>query len=472
MLADLPLPTPRFPPPLDPDYRPAVLANRAFRAAVAESEAGAKLIIGLERPHGALSRFETVVYPDGHPHAAVNLPYTERLLKFLLWQRGGFRAYIGGPAGIGEHLARVFSPTGARSFDQAFMGGRIYQRPFQVVVCAPADVPPAHEPEKALGRHLDGYRVGFDLGASDLKVSAVADGAAVFSEEIVWEPGRHADPAYHHAHIVSAIRMAAEKLPRLDAIGGSAAGVYVDSQPMVASLFRSIPEDRFGEVRNMFLRIGDEFGVPLEVVNDGEVTALAGSMSLEANAVLGLAMGSSEAAGYVTPDGNITDWLNELAFAPVDYAPAAAIEEWSGDRGIGAHYFSQQCVFRLAPAAGIEVPVGITDAEKLKSVQALLESGHRGARQIWESIGVYLGYTLAHYAEFYALKHVLILGRVTSGSGGAIILEGAQRVLNAEFPELAASVTVRLPDEKSRRVGQSKAAASLPLVASMRTSGT
>jgi predicted NBD/HSP70 family sugar kinase len=240
---------------------------------------------------------------------------------------------------------------------------------------------------------------------------------------------------------------------------------------MVASLFRGVPDDRYHLVRDMFLRIRDEFGVPLEVVNDGEVTALAGSMSLEDNAVLGLAMGSSEAAGYVTPEGNITDWLNELAFAPVDYAPEATVDEWSGDRGVGALYFSQQCVFRLAPAAGIEIPAGATDAEKLKGVQALLEAGHPGAHQIWESIGVYLGYSLAHYAEFYTskipgegLKHVLVLGRVTSGRGGPIILGGAQRVLDAEFPELAASIDIQLPDEKSRRVGQSVAAASLPFV--------
>jgi predicted NBD/HSP70 family sugar kinase len=396
--------------------------------------------------------------PRRHPDPA-SLRYAELILKFLLWQRGGFRAYIGGPSGIGEYLARVYSPTGARSFDHAFMGDSVYQRPFQVIACAPSDVPPAHEPEQALGRHLDGYRVGFDLGASDLKVSAVANGEAVFSEEIVWEPRRHSDPQYHYSHIVSAIRMAAEKLPRLDAIGGSAAGVYVDNRPMVASLFRGVPDDRYHLVRDMFLRIRDEFGVPLEVVNDGEVTALAGAMSLDDNAVLGLAMGSSEAAGYITPQGNVTGWLNELAFAPVDYAHEADVEEWSGDRGVGALYFSQQCVFRLAPAAGIEIPAGATDAEKLEAVQALLEAGHSGARQIWESIGVYLGYSLAHYAEFYTseipvrgLKHVLVLGRVTSGRGGPIILEGAQRVLDAEFPVLAAVIDVRLPDEKSRRV--------------------
>ena len=214
----------------------------------------------------------------------------------------------------------------------------------------------------------------------------------------------------------------------------------------------------------MFLRIRDELGVPLEIVNDGDVTALAGSMSLGDNGVLGIALGSSEAAGYVTLEGTITDWLNELAFAPVDYSPEAAVEEWSGDRGCGALYFSQQCVFRLAPKAGIAVPGDVTDANKLKAVQDKLEADHAGAAKIWQSMGCYMGYAIAHYADFYPLNHVLIMGRCTSGRGGQIILDGANQVLQAEFPDLAAQITIQLPDEKSRRVGQSIAAASLPAI--------
>jgi predicted NBD/HSP70 family sugar kinase len=230
----------------------------------------------------------------------------------------------------------------------------------------------------------------------------------------------------------------------------------------VASLFRSISQERFGEVKNLFLRIGDEFGVPLEIINDGDVTALAGSMSLEDNGILGIAMGSSEAAGYVDMDGHIMGWLNELAFAPIDYSPSAPVEEWSGDVGCGASYFSQQCVFRLAPKAGIEIPAGLTDADKLRFIQEKLGAGHQGAEKIWQSMGTYLGYGLAHYADFYDIKHVLILGRCTSGRGGDLILEGAKAVLKTEFPTLSKRLHIQLPDEKSRRVGQSIAAASLP----------
>lgn len=453
---------PAFVPPLDPGFRPAALANRAFQNAVKDSGGGVPLVLALKRSNGCVSRFETRVFPEGHEKAEANLFYVERLLKFLMWQRGGCTVYCGGPKSIGDYLTQCYQPGGLRAFDYHFMGEDVYERPFRVVICAPEEVPAAHEMSQPLGRHLEGCRIGFDLGASDRKVSAVIDGEAVYSEEVVWEPRKQSDPAYHYNEVMTAIRTAASKMPRVDAIGGSSAGVYIDNRAMIASLFRGIQKERFGEVREMFLRIGREMGVPLVIVNDGEVTALAGSMSLEDNGVLGIALGSSEAGGYVNLEGNITDWLNELAFCPVDYNPGASVEEWSGDRGVGAHYFSQQCVFRLAPKAGIELPTGVTDAERLKAVQDLLEAGHEGAEKIWRSMGVYMGYTLAHYADFYALKHVLILGRCTSGRGGTLILDGANEVLRAEFPEIAEKVHIQLPDEKSRRVGQSIAAASLP----------
>lgn len=453
---------PKFIPPLDPGFRPAVLANRAFQKEVADSGQGVPLVLGLERGPGENSRYETMVFPEGHPRAAANLAYAERLVKFLLWQRGGWKVMVGGPRSVGEYIKKVYAPGGEREFDYHFMGEDVYEKTFTVVPCDPADVPPAHEAAASLGRHLDGYRIGFDLGASDRKVSAVVDGEAIFSEEVVWEPRKNADPEYHYREIVAGLKSAAAKMPRVDAIGGSSAGIYVNNRPMIASLFRGVPKDQFDKVRGMFLRIRDEFGVPLDVINDGDVTALAGAMSLEDTGILGVAMGSSEAAGYVNLDGSINPWLSELAFAPVDYNPDGPVDEWSGDKGVGALYFSQQCVFRLAPAAGIEVPGGITDAEKLKLVQEKLEAGHEGALKIWQSIGYFLGYSIAHYADFYDLKHVLILGRVTSGSGGDIIMAGANEVMRSEFPELAARVNVQLPDEKSRRVGQSIAAASLP----------
>jgi predicted NBD/HSP70 family sugar kinase len=455
---------PRLTPPLDPDFRPAVLANRAFQKEVADSGVGVPLALGLERANGELSRVETYVFPSDHPRAATNLMYVERLVKFLLWQRGGWHVYVGGPREIGAYIAACYAPDGVRKFDYHFMGEDVYEQTFTVTVCTADEVPPVNESGRALGRHLDGCRIGFDLGASDRKVSAVIDGEPVYSEEVVWEPRKQADPDYHYREIMTALNTAASKMPRVDAIGGSSAGIYVNNRAMIASLFRGIPKERFGEIKDLFLRIRKELNVPLEIINDGDVTALAGSMSLEDNGILGIALGSSEAAGYVDMNGHIVSWLSELAFAPIDYRPHGPLDEWSGDIGCGSQYFSQQCVFRLAPRAGLAIPRDVTDAEKLKFVQEKLAAGHAGALKIWQSIGCFMGYGVAHYADFYEVKHVLILGRCTSGQGGQLILDGANEVLKTEFPELAERIHMQLPDEKSRRVGQSIAAASLPQI--------
>jgi len=456
---------PRIIPPLDGEFRPIVLANHLYRKAIHDKLAVTPLIIGLERADGCLSVYRTEVSSDSDDFEASKV-YAERLVKFLLWQRGGWKVIIGGPAHIGEYIKEVYSPTGARAFDYEFMGRTVSEREFVVEITDPASVPPAREETVPLGRHLDGCRIGFDLGASDRKVAAVIDGETVFSEEVVWDPRNQSDPKYHHDEIMAGLKRAAEKMPRVDAIGGSSAGVIINNRVMIASLFRGVPQDLFeSQVKDIFVNMRKEWGgIPFDVVNDGEVTALAGAMSLGDNAVLGIALGSSEAGGYVTPEGNITGWLNELAFAPVDINPKAPIDEWSGDAGCGVQYFSQQAVFRLAPAAGIALDDSLGPAEKLAAAQDMLAAGDERARKIWETIGVYLGYGVAHYADYYDLRHVLILGRVTSGEGGGILIEKAKEVLQAEFPELIERIRLHLPDEKSRRVGQAVAAASLPAI--------
>lgn len=454
---------PRFVPELDPAFLPASLWNRAFRALTAE-QGRVRMVLALERADGSISRYETTVLPEGSPDFKLNFRYIERIVKFLLWQRGGWKVYSGGPAAIGEHLRAVYSPGGARAFDCQFMGN-VYERPFTVEITSPDGVPAQRETATALGRRLDGCRVGFDLGASDRKASAVLDGKVIYSEEIGWDPRNQSDPQYHYDGVMDSIRRAAAHLPRLDAVGGSSAGVYISNRVRVASLFRGVPKDLFdARIAGMFLRIRDELGVPLEVVNDGEVTALAGSMSLNDNPVLGIAMGSSLAAGYADAHGNITGWLNELAFAPIDYRDGAPVDEWSGDQGCGVQYFSQVGANRLATAGGIGFDPALGLPERLVVLQQKMKEGDPPARKVYESIGTCLGYAVAHYADFYDLKHILVLGRVTTGAGGDIMIGRARQVLAGEFPELAARIRMALPDEKSRRVGQSIAAASLPVI--------
>lgn len=456
---------PLFLPPLDPEFRPAVLANKALVTAATEAGKAVPLRIGLERADGSVSTYETLCWAEGSDNFAANLMYAERLVKFLLWQRGGWRVMVGGPAAIGEHIKAVYSPTGPRAFDYDFMGG-VYEREFTVDVLTAEQVPDTREETKPLGRHLDGCRIGIDLGGSDYKLAAVVDGECVWADEFPWNPKTQTDPSYHKERIMEGLKVAASKMPRVDAIGGSAAGVWINDRVLVASLFRGIPKDIFNaEVKDLFVNIGREWGVPLTIVNDGEVTALAGSMELGDNSVLGIAMGTSEAAGYVTGNGNITGWLNELAFAPIDYASTAPADEWSGDVGCGVQYFNQTGVVRMAEAAGIEFAEGLGLPEKLVVVQDLMQAGDERVVPVYETVGTWYGYALAHYAEFYDVRHNLILGRATTGDGGAIIQDQAQKVLEGEFPDLAATIELHLPDEANRRVGQSVAAASLPEIA-------
>ncbi|MBR5295205.1 MAG: ROK family protein, partial [Clostridia bacterium] len=394
-----------------------------------------------------------------------DLYYVDRLVKSLLWMKGGFRIFISGNKKIYNSLKKAYSPEGSRAFDVDFMSS-VYEKPFEVLLCE--KVPEEKSTSKAIGRHLKGCRIGFDAGGSDRKVSAVIDGKCVFSEEVVWFPKLNADPDYHYNGIVSAFKSAAEKMPRVDAVGVSSAGVFIDNHTRVASLFLKVPKEIFNKkVPDIYLRaVKDSFGenTPVSVCNDGDVTALAGAMGLGENCVLGIAMGTSEAVGFVDENGNITGWLNELAFMPVDANPLAMEDEWSGDIGCGVKYFSQDSVIKLAPATGISFDENLSPAEKLKVVQNRMEKGCHNARKIYLSIGTYLGHTLAYYHTLYHCKHVLLLGRVMSGKGGEIILEEAKRVLSDEYPETNGKLFPALPDEKARRVGQSVAAASLPEV--------
>jgi|ERR1044071_4559916 predicted NBD/HSP70 family sugar kinase len=459
--AEVLLVVPSVTPPLDPRFRPISLGARAYRRLVGASPEKVPLAIALERNDGFRSVFRTEVFAPGSGRDAATRLYVERLVKFLLWQIGGWKITLGGPRALGEFIARTYAPGGARAFDVQLME-QVYEKRFTVETVDPAQMPNPRESAIALGGHLDGCRVGFDLGASDYKIAAVQNGRAIHTAEIPWDPRNQSDPDWHYRKINEGLKLAAGRLPRVDAIGGSAAGIYIDNRVMVASLFRGVAPQLFADkVRPMFLNLAREWGMPFEVANDGDVTALAGAMSLGEKGVLGVAMGSSQAAGFLDRDGRITGWLNELAFAPVDYHPQAAVDEWSGDSGCGVQCFSQQAVVRLAPAAGIELPAG-HPAEQLKFVQDLHRRGDPRPQKIFETIGVYLGYALAHYAEMYDFSHLLVLGRVTSGAGGDLIVQKANEVLQADFPDLAGRLSLHLPDEKSKRVGQAVAAASLP----------
>lgn len=445
----------RHKPKLDPAFAPFTIFNQNFL-----KTADKNFDIAIMRDGGQTSVFKTCIHGTPFMRAADEY-YIDRLVKTLLWIKGGYRICIAGDKNIYEYIKKAYSPEGSRSFDFDFMS-RVYERALEVEHCNA--IPEQIEKSISVGGQLKGCRIGFDAGGSDRKVSAVIDGEPVFSEEIIWHPKTNPDPDYHFREIVSAFKTAAAHMPRVDAIGISSAGVYINNKTMAASLFLSVPPDDFHKkVKDIYLRAAAEIGdVKINVCNDGDVTALAGAMSLEENNILGIAMGTSEAGGYVDKAGNITGWLNELAFVPVDANPDAMRDEWSGDIGCGVKYFSQDAVIKLAGHGGIVFEETHTPAQKLKYVQQLLEQGDSTAYEVYASIGVYLGHALAHYHEFYGFGRVLLMGRVTSGRGGDIIISVAEKVLKEEYSEISKLFALSLPDEKSRRVGQSIAAASLP----------
>ena len=453
-------------PVLDKNFYPMIKALNDFEKQVNESGKAVEVTLVAERSGGYNYVYKYNAFADG-VNDKLNFRVAERLAKTILWVVGGFKISVAGSKSVYEYLKKAYTLDGIRAFDVDFMSG-VYERPFEVVWLEENEIPEQKNNSVRVGGYLNGCRIGFDAGGSDRKVSAVIDGEVVYSEEVVWNPKITSDPNYHYNEILTAMKTAASKMPTVDAIGVSSAGVYVDNKIMVASLFLKVDKSVHGDfVKNMYINVAKEMSkeygkeIPLEVANDGDVTALAGAIDLNDNGVLGIAMGTSEAVGYINTNGGINGWLSELAFAPVDFNEGAMQDEWSGDFGVGCKYFSQDAVIKLAEAGGHKFADGLTPAQKLKEVQKMMDEGDPLAKQVYEDIGVYLAHTIPFYAKFYDIKHMLLLGRVMGGKGGDIILATCKEELAKEYPEFA-GLDIGLPDENSRRVGQSIAAASLP----------
>jgi len=452
-------------PPLDRGFVSAFRWRQAYRRMVAAEGRPVPVTLAVARPGGGASHFHTEIFPEEPAFAGPNLRFLERTVKFLLWSRGGSQVWMAGAPAATAAIAAAYAPGGARAFDAEFLGRKIYLEEFSVRACEEAELPPATDRAGAGGGGMRGCRIGFDLGGSDRKVAALLEGEVVFSEETPWDPYFQKNPAYHEQGIRESLVRAAAHLPRVDAIGGSAAGVYVENEPRAGSLFRGVPDELFASrIRPIFKRLAAEWKVPLEVANDGDVTALAAARMLGERAsggVLGLSLGTSLAGGYVAPGGGLMPWLNELAFVPVDYrVEEAPVDEWSGDVGTGARYHSQQALAQLLRRP--EIPAHWPFPEKLVALQEAAARGESWTAFVYESLGVYLGYSLAHFAEFYEFAHVLILGRVTSGPGGDLLLGKAREVLRDETPELSEKIGFVAVDEKFKRHGQAIAAAGLP----------
>ncbi len=440
---------------LDPNFQPISLFFKNYIKETLNQKTHQKISIIIGRNDGFNARYDTVISILDEKRDETKR-YLERLVKSLLWIYGGWKIIIVGSKEAYQYIQKIYQSD--RIFDANFME-RIYEEKF--VVEYQETIPAIKEESQSIGKHMNRYRIGFDAGGSDMKVSGVVDGNVIFSEEIIWYPKLNSDPNYHLNLIKKTIIDAAKRLPRVDAIGVSSAGVFINNQVKVASLFIKVPDDLFKKnIKNLYIDLAKELNVPIEVANDGDVTALAGSMSLGKNKLLGIALGTSEASGFINQDGHITGWLNELAFVPVDVQKDGGYDEWSMDYGVGSQYFSQDAIIRLAKKAGLVFVDDMPLAERLKVVQNL-DPNSEIFKEIYKTMGYYVGFGLSFYHEFYDFNEVLLLGRVMSGEGGKMIVEYTNQILKEYFQNIYQKIHISLPDEKSRRVGQSVAAASL-----------
>jgi len=326
-----------------------------------------------------------------------------------------------------------------------------------------------------------------DLGKSDIKTVAVKDNQVLYSQETEWDV-TNPDPEYHYKCIRDALLLAKETLPRVDAIGGSATGtISGDNEATWCDVFPNVRPDVYKErVVDIFKRLSKELAgeVPLKVINDGEVTALAAVQKIKAGNVLGVSMGSSEGAGYANADGNLMGWINELCYVKLDLNPQAPTDPWSkgAHTGLSHLYLGQRGATKLAAIAGVDVPENCiyphpdmctikyeNHARCLKLIQEAMTKPEKEpqVRRIYETVGVYLGYAIAQYTEFYKVDHVMILGRVSKGVGGDIMLDTAKKVLETEFPEIPA-INFHTADDHFKAVGQCIAAAALPALKTLK----
>jgi len=455
---------PKIRPPLDPSFRPFALGKKAYMKAVKKIPDSPSLEFSLVRQNSLCGRSSIPVFPDSHDCFTDSQFFVGKVLRFWLWQRGGYHLYLSGPDKICKYLQNSFSSEGKYKFDIETME-KIFGKKFVVsIVNDSIELPKEKEEPEVVNTVADGCRIAFDLGKSDFKIVAVQDGEIVFSKETEWDIWKK-DPDYHYNIVLDVLKEASQALPRVDGLGGSTAGVPIDNDCVWSDCFPDIEHDLYqAKIVPIFKRWAEALGnVPLKVINDGEVTALAGMQMVGSGGLFGISMGSNEGAGYVGRNGALTGWINELWAGTVDFNPTASICPWSGAVGNGSMYFGQRAVEKLCTTAGFMFPPDMLPQHKLKEIQKAMEQKDDRATLIYESIGVYLGYAIAQYSEFYEIDHVLILGRFTSGDGGQIILDKAKQVVDTEFPELS-RLKYHTPSEHMKRVGQCVAAAALPKI--------
>jgi len=471
---------PEVPAPLDPNFAPLVLGKKNYMKVVAGSPEHVEW--ALPRADGC-ARYKLPVFADGHEDVEASIYLAGVLIQEMIWQRSAAKLLLAGPPKICEALKAAFSSGGAYEFEVMSMPNvcGTPDVPFQVEIVQPSELPEARDAPQVCGKKADGCRLAFDLGKSDIKTVAVKDGEVLYSKETEWDV-TNPDPDYHYKAIVDALNLAKASLPKVDAVGGSATGtISGKNEATWCDIFPNVPPDVYkAKVVDIFQRMTKDVAgdVPLKVINDGEVTALAAVQKIGKGNIMGISMGSSEGGGYANADGNLMGWINELCYIKIDLNPEAPTDPWTkgAHTGISHMYLGQRGATKLAAKAGLKVPENYAyphpdmctikhedHAQCLKLIQKAMDDPEQGpkARKIYETVGVYLGYALAQYAEFYNIDHVMILGRVSKGKGGDLMLDVAKEVLMTEFPQLGA-MEFHTADDHFKAVGQCIAAAALP----------
>jgi predicted NBD/HSP70 family sugar kinase len=472
---------PKVPAPLDPNFSPLVLGKRAYLKAVKEEKD--KLEWALPRADGC-ARYSLPVFKDGTVNAEASVCLAGYLIQEMIWQRGAASLLLAGPPKICEALKTAFSVGGAYEFEAKSMPNvsGTPDKPFEVKIVSAGELPPSKDSPQVCGKDANGCRLAFDLGKSDIKTVAVKDNEVLYSKETEWDV-TNVDPEYHYKAVLDALKLAKAALPKVDAIGGSATGTLgANNEATWCDIFPNVPPDVYkAKVVNIFARLAKELAgdVPLKVINDGEVTALAAVQKIKAGNVLGISMGSSEGGGYANEDGNLMGWINEMCYIKLDLNPEAPTDPWTkgAHRGVSHMYLGQRGATKHAYKV-VDVPDNYKyphpdmctikhedHAQCLKLIQKGMADPQQEKKvsQLYETVGVYLGYALAQYSEFYKINHLMVLGRVSKGKGGDLMMATAQEVLETEFPELP-KIKFHTADDHFKAVGQCIAAAALPTV--------
>merc|ERR1719201_1601525 len=342
------------------------------------------------------------------------------MIQETIWRCGASSLQLAGPEGICNTVKTAFSKGGSFEFEADVMpkANGTPEKVFEVKIVASAgDLPAAKDTPQTCGKDANGCRLAFDLGKSDIKTVAIKDGEVLDSAETEWDV-TNPDPQYHFDAIVAAMKKTIENAKAkgfgtIQAVGGSATGtVGANNEATWCDIFPNVPPDVYKEkVVDIFGRIAKEVAgdVPLKVINDGEVTALAAVQKIQSGNVLGISMGSSEGGGYANADGNLTGWINELCYIRLDLNPNAPIDPWSkgAHTGLSHMYLGQRGTTKLAACGGIEGPDEYmypnpamctikheNHAQCLKLIQKAMTDPAKEAQAslIYETVGVYLGY--------------------------------------------------------------------------------